>query len=123
MLKTSEAFTLKSELTEQVSKFERDLKRTESEKEVILDDLDGLHEQYQQLQEAYDSQSRVMGEVHAEVERLTVELVEKEAQLAALHSRQRERRESLSRVSVGFQCTPCQSKYLNPCLNLFSGNS
>ncbi len=110
MFKTSEAFTVKSELTEQVSKFERDLKRTETEKEVILDDLDGLHEQYQQLQEGYDAQTRVIGEVRAEVERLTVELVNKETQLAALHSHQRERRESLSRVSVGFECTLCQSR-------------
>ena len=90
--------SLSSQLTEQTSKFERDLKRVEAEKEVILDDLDGLNEQYQQLQEAFDSQAKSLVEAQSEAERLQTELTEKEGELTRLHSHQQERRASLSKV-------------------------
>ena len=90
--------SLTSQLIEQSSKFERDLKRVEAEKEVILDDLDGLNEQYQQLQEAFDSQAKSLVEAQSEAERLQAELTEKEEELTRLHSHQQERRASLSKV-------------------------
>ena len=96
--------SLSSQLTEQSSKFERDLKRVEAEKEVILDDLDGLNEQYQQLQEAFDSQAKSLVEAQSEADRFQTELSEKEEELTRLHSHQQERRASLSKVR---QCIYC----------------
>lgn len=95
-----EVSSIKSNLSEQEAKFSRDVIRAESEKEVILDDLDGLNEQYQQLQEAFMSQGRVLDVARVESERLEGKLREKEVELTRLYSQQRERRESFSTVNV-----------------------
>ncbi len=93
-----EMSSLKLDLSEQIAKFDRDLKRSESEKEVILDDLDGLNEQYQQLQEAFTSQSKLLDEARENFKRLESKLEEKDVELTRLYNHQRERRESFSKV-------------------------
>lgn len=100
LIQTIEVTSIKLSLSEQAAKFDRDVKRTESEKEVILDDLDGLNEQYQQLQEAFATQTRVLYEANGNAEKLASNLAEKEVELTRLYSQQRERRESFSKVSV-----------------------
>ena len=105
---TSELTTLRTQLSEQAFHHERQLRKNETEHEVILDDLDRLNEQYQQLQEAFGTQSKCLKEAQCETQRLQEDLTEKDTELARIHLQQREKRESLTRVT--FNVRACENK-------------
>lgn len=57
-MQRSEMANLQEELGEAKAAHKRELAKKETEKEIILDDLEGLNDQYQQLNMAFETQRR-----------------------------------------------------------------
>lgn len=80
-------------------RYNKELRKKDSEREVVSEELDCLTEQYQQLESAFESQSSQLSHSNSEIEKLRLELEFKEAELDKLTQQNKERRASLSRVS------------------------
>jgi len=104
---------LSSQLKETLFNCVRDVRRVEAEKDIILDDLDGLNEQHQQLQDAYTAQSKSLHEGQAELQRMREELDCKDDELARLYREQRERRASFNSLRVSYKA---YSTYTSVCI-------
>ena len=82
----------------------KELKKKDSEREIVSEELDALAEQYQQLESAFESQSLQLSDSHSEMERLKSELEAKVTELGRFAQIDRDRRNSLSRVSCNIVC-------------------
>lgn len=101
-MQSSEIEALHSEMEREKTRHSKELKKKDSEREIVSEELESLNEAYRQLELVFESQSSQLSHSNSEIVKLKVDSEMKVAELDKLTQQQRERRASFSRVSLNF---------------------